>query len=104
MTIRIEHLEFEAIIGVLDSERDRAQRVRIDIEAAYDYRPPHYLDYAQMVARVKEHIIVQKYSLLEEALEGLHTLLTETFPSIQTLHIAITKPDILPDCTVSLRF
>jgi len=102
MIIRIEDLTFDAIIGVLDFERDRTQRVRLDITATYDYQPPDYLDYAQMVTTAKEHIIAQKYELLEEALSGLNATLTETFPLIQTLHITIAKPDILPDCVVSL--
>jgi len=55
-----------------------------------------------MVSVAKEHIITRKYELLEDALAGLHATLTETFPLIQTLHIAIAKPDILPDCVVSL--
>ncbi len=102
MTIRIEHLEFDAIIGLLDFERDRPQRVRIDVAATYDYHPGTYLDYAEMVEAIKTHITQQKYKLLEEALEGLHTTLTNTFPAIETLHVTIAKPDILPDCVVSL--
>jgi len=102
MTIRIERLEFDAIIGVLDFERERTQRVRLDITATYDYQPPDYLDYAQMVSVAREHIITRKYELLEEALEGLRETLIQTFPAIETLHITIAKPDILPDCVVSL--
>ena len=102
MTIHIEHLEFDAIIGLLDFERDRPQRVRIDVTATYNYQPGTYLDYAKMVETIKTHITQQKYELLEEALQGLHATLTATFPAIETLHITIAKPDILPDCVVSL--
>ena len=102
MKIHIRDLEFEAIIGLLDHERDRTQRVRLDIEATYDYRPPEYLDYAQMVETAQAHIIEHKYTLLEEALHGLHTTLLETFPQIESLDITIAKPDILPDCVVRL--
>jgi len=102
MTIQIEQLQFDAIIGVLDFERDRPQRVRIDLKAIYDYQPGKYLDYAEMVEAIKIHIITQKYALLEEALEGLNATLLATFPAIETLHITIAKPDILPDCIVSL--
>ncbi len=103
MTIRIEHLEFDAIIGLLDFERDRPQRVRIDLTATYDYQPGTYLDYAKMVEAIKAHIIEQKYELLEEALEGLHTILRTAFPPIDTLEITIAKPDILSDCVVALN-
>jgi len=103
MTIHIQHLEFDAIIGLHDFERDRTQRVHLDIEATYDYQPPAFLDYAQMVEIAKKHIIEQKYELLEEALHGLRNTLLETFPQIKSLDITIAKPDILPDCVVSLR-
>ena len=102
MTIRIDDLEFDAIIGLLDFERDRTQRVRLNIEATYDYQPPMFLDYAQMVEVAKKHIIDKKYELLEEALHGLHDTFLEAFPQIETLKITMTKPDILPDCVVSL--
>ena len=102
MTIRIEQLEFDAIIGLLDFERDRPQHVRIDVTATYDYQPGSYLDYAEMVEVIKANITQQKYELLEEALEGLHGTLTKAFPAIETLNITIAKPDILPDCVVSL--
>ncbi len=102
MTITIERLEFDAIIGLLDFERDRPQRVRVDLTATYEYQLRKYLDYAEMVERVKNHIIEQEYELLEEALEGLHTSLIAAFPAIETLHITIAKPDILPDTIVSL--
>ena len=102
MTIRIERLEFDAIIGILDFERTRPQRVRVDVTATYTYQPGDYLDYADMVTTIKTHIIDRQYKLIEEALEGLQTTLRNTFPAIKTLQITITKPDILPDCTVSI--
>jgi dihydroneopterin aldolase len=102
MTIRIQSLEFDAIIGLLDHERDRAQRVRIDATITYDYTPPDFLDYARIVEEIKHHIIQTKYELLEEALLGLRTLLLSNHPAITALELTITKPDILPDCTVSM--
>ena len=37
MTIHIEALSFDVIIGLLDFERVTPQRVIIDIEASYSY-------------------------------------------------------------------
>ena len=102
MTIRIQALEFDAIIGLLDHERDHTQRVRIDATITYDYTPPAYLDYLQIVKEIKHHITQTKYELLEEALLGLRTLLLSNHPAIATLELTIAKPDILPDCTVSM--
>ncbi len=100
MTIEIKDLEFDAIIGLLDFERDRKQRVRLDIVIEYDYIPPNYLDYAKVVELSKKHIKEQKYKLLEDALTGLEEILKKKFPSLDQLHITISKPDILPDCVV----
>jgi len=102
MTIRIQNLEFDAIIGILDFERDRAQKVRLNITIDYDYSPPDYLDYAKVVELSKNHIIEKKYELLEEALEGLQEVLARSFPDIDKLNITISKPNILPDCVVSI--
>ncbi len=102
MKIEINDLEFEAIIGILDQERDRAQRVVLNITIQYDYTPPNYLDYAKVAEVSKSHILEQKYELLEDALEGLQKTLVANFPEINMLNISISKPDILPDCVVTL--
>ena len=44
MTIHIESLTFETIIGLLDFEKERPQRVIIDLRASYDYEK-EYLDH-----------------------------------------------------------
>jgi dihydroneopterin aldolase len=102
MTIRIQSLEFDAIIGVLDHERDRTQRVRIDATITYDYAPPAYLDYARIVEEIKTHITQHKYALLEEALIGTREMLLHNHPAITAINLSIAKPDILPDCVVSM--
>jgi len=102
MTIHIEALTFDVIIGLLDFERDRPQRVIIDLEASYDYKDDAFLDYAEMVLLIKDELKVKRYKLLENALLGLKKLLCTTYPQLQTLVLKISKPDILPECNVSL--
>lgn len=102
MTIHIERLEFDVIIGLLDFERDRAQRVVIDLEASYDYKDADFIDYADMVLLIQEELNEKRYTLLEEALLGIKTLLYATYPHIRTLRLKISKPDILPQCSVAL--
>jgi 7,8-dihydroneopterin aldolase/epimerase/oxygenase len=101
MTIRIDALAFEAVIGILDFERTRAQRVEIDAVIEYDYRGD-YLDYAAVADLIKRVVTEGAFGLIEEALETLHIRLMESFPLIETLTLTISKPDILPDCRVSL--
>lgn len=102
MTIHIESLSFDAIIGLLDSEREKEQRVIVDIEANYAYEEGVFIDYAEMATVVQEEIKTGRYELLEEALLGLKKRLFETYPKLERMKIKISKPDILPNCRVAL--
>lgn len=102
MTIHIEDLTFDVIIGLLDFERDKPQRVIINLEASYDYSDDQFIDYADIVLLVKDKLKVERYTLLENALLGIKEILHTTYPHIETLSIKISKPDIITECTVSL--
>jgi len=102
MTIHIEDLTFDVIIGLLDFERDRPQRIIINLEASYEYKDGQFIDYADMVLLLQNELKEKRYELLENALLGLKELLSTTYPQLQTLFLKISKPDILPQCTVSL--
>ena len=101
MTIHIESLTFETIIGLLDFERERPQRVVIDLRASYDYEK-EYLDYAQIVILIQDELKTKKYELLEDALLGVKNTILNTYPQIKTLWLKIAKPDIIPECSVAL--
>ena len=102
MQIHIEALTFNTIIGLLDFERDRPQRVVIDLEATYNYKNGDFIDYAAMVAFIQSELNEKKYTLLEEALLGIKNKLSTNYSQLQTLQVKISKPDILPNCTVAL--
>ena len=102
MRIHIDALTFDVIIGLLDFERDRPQRVIIDLEASYDYRNENFIDYADMVFLIKTELQTKKYELLEEALLGIKQKLYTAYPQLQSLKLKIAKPDILPECSVAL--
>ena len=102
MNIHIEDLTFDVIIGLLDFERDKPQRIIINLEASYDYSDDQFIDYADIVLLIKDKLKAERYTLLENALLGIKEILHTTYPHIETLSIKISKPDILSDCTVSL--
>jgi dihydroneopterin aldolase len=102
MTIHIEDLIFDVIIGLLDFERDKPQCVIINLEASYDYSDNKFIDYADMVLLIQNELKEKRYELLENALIGIQKLLYTSYPQLQTLFLKISKPDILPQCTVSL--
>jgi dihydroneopterin aldolase len=101
MKINIKGLEFETIIGILDFERTQMQRVRINCTIDYDYGT-EFLDYSLVVVHLKEQMKAKQFELIEEALLSLKSSLKEEFPLIKRLFLEISKPDILPDCEVSL--
>ena len=101
MTIEIEDLNFKCIIGLLDFERHTPQEVNINLSLDYDYKD-EFINYADLAQLIQEHLQEKKYKLLEEALENLFNLISQKFPLTQKLHLKVTKPDILPNCRVSV--
>lgn len=102
MTIHIDTLEFDVIIGLLDFERDRPQRVIIDLEASYDYSNENFVNYADVVSLIQQELKEKRYELLEEALLGLKNRINTSYPQLKTLQLKIAKPDILKECSVAL--
>ena len=102
MTIHIEALTFNVIIGLLDFERDKPQKVIIDMEATYDYINEEFIDYADIVLLIQNELKEKRYELLEVALIGVKSVLCSTYPQLKTLFLKIAKPDILSECSVAL--
>lgn len=102
MTIHIEALTFDVIIGLLDFERDKPQKVIIDLEASYAYTENEFIDYADMVLLIQNELKEKRYTLLEDALLGVKNSIMTTYPKIKSLSLKIAKPDILPECSVAL--
>jgi dihydroneopterin aldolase len=102
MTIHIEALTFEVIIGLLDFEREKPQRIRVDASFHYTYNNEQFIDYATIVEEIQTHMHQNKYALLEEALLGLEKQLLALYPTIEQLQLKITKLDIFPNCCVAL--
>ncbi len=102
MTIHIDALTFDVIIGLLDFERDRPQKVVIDLQATYVYSDDKFIDYADIVVLIRTLLQEKRYQLLENALLGLKEILHTTYPKINTLSLKIAKPDILTGCSVAL--
>ncbi len=101
MTIYVEDLKFQTIIGILDFERQNVQNVIINLEIEYNYQK-EFINYADVVELIKSRMIEEKFLLIEDALKNLSKSLKQEFKEINTLHLKITKPSILPDCKVSV--
>ena len=101
MIIHIEDLKFQAIIGILDFERDKEQDIIVNLRIEYKYEN-EFINYAEVVELIKSYTQKSQFSLIEDALCSLSTKLKKTFPLIKSINLKITKPSILPDAMVSV--
>ena len=103
MTILIENLTFETIIGILDFERITPQKISIDCTINYHYRSTIFINYADVSTLIEETMHNQKFELIETALETLSVVLHKSFPLIDELTLTLRKPNILQNCTVGVQ-
>lgn len=103
MKIVIENLEFYAIIGILKSERELAQKVIINLSIDYDF-DKKFIDYAEVVKFIEKFMKNEKFYLIEDALLSLSQNLKYKYPQIKHLKLSIKKPQILQNCTVAVEF
>ena len=102
MTIHIEELSFECIIGILNFERVTPQRVIINLTINYNYQENNFINYADVISSIETQMIEKKYQLLETAIDEVGKYLLTTYPHIKSLNLKITKPDIISNAKVSL--
>lgn len=101
MTIHIEDLKFQSIIGILDFERVTEQDIIINATIEYDYKDD-FINYAEVAELIISNMQKSKFLLIEDALLSLQEKLKEKFSLINILNLKITKPSIMPNCRVSV--
>lgn len=102
MIINIKDLEIYAIIGILDFERVSEQKIVIDIKISYNYTNNNFINYADISNLAEKIIIKNKFLLIEDALLNLKKEIINIYPRIEELEIEIKKPNIMPNCVVSI--
>ena len=100
--IEISNLEFSTIIGILDFEREKPQKVRVDCKIKYK-KEDDFIDYAKVAEFIKSNMIEKKYKLIEDALDDISSTLVKNYPQIKRIKLKVTKPDILKECEVSVK-
>ncbi|MGP1579706.1 MAG: dihydroneopterin aldolase [Wolinella sp.] len=99
MTLIIENLRVQAIIGIDTKERQQPQRILIDGRFSYDFNGIH-TDYVALKELILAHIAESHFGLIEEALFDLHEVIKKKFDEFKEIELTIRKPDILSDCVV----
>lgn len=102
MKIEISNLTFKCIIGILDFERIKKQKVVINLSFEYNFSNDDFINYATVAELVEKTMKKEKFLLLEDAILHLKTLLNNSY-NISNLKIKISKPNILKNCVVSLE-
>ena len=105
MKIHIENLSFNCIIGILDLERIKKQKVIVNLSFKYDYKEDSFVNYAEVALLVEKTMKEKEFMLLEEAILFIEELLYKTYKNqnLNSLLLKITKPNILKNCIVSLE-
>ena len=102
MTIHIDELTIDTIIGILDFERKLKQKVVIETKINYFYTENNFINYALVIDDIENALNKNKYELLEDALNDISRVLFENYSQIESLYLKIAKPDIIKNATVSV--
>ncbi len=102
MKIEISNLTFKCIIGILDFERIKKQKIIINLSFEYEFLKDSFINYAEVSELLEKTMKKQKFLLLEDAIVYLENLLNNSY-NINNLKIKISKPNILKNCVVSLE-
>jgi len=104
LKVNIENLTFDCIIGILESERENEQRVIVNLSFQYlfDDITKEFIDYSKVALSVEKSMKEEKFLLIEDAILFLRKKLKNEY-ELKNLWIKITKPDIMPNCIVSVE-
>lgn len=104
MLICIKDLSFEAIIGILPEEMEKAQKIKLSAKIKYNYADPSiYIDYVKITNIIMSCVKTKHYGLLEEALKDIAITCFKYFKEIKTISLYIEKLDILKNCRVGIK-
>lgn len=101
MKVEIKDLSFKCIIGILDFERVKKQKVVVNLSFEYEFKQDFFIDYSEISSFVEKQMKKKKFLLIEDAIIFLQTKLYKLY-KINNLNITISKPTILKNCIVSV--
>ncbi|GAA7864526.1 dihydroneopterin aldolase [Helicobacter pylori] len=99
--IHIHNLVFEAILGILEFERLKPQKISVDLDLFYTQLPNKaYLDYIKIQELIQKMMQENQYFLIEDALKDLSHALKTRYSAISELYLKISKLEISPNSQV----
>ncbi|WRF56366.1 dihydroneopterin aldolase [Helicobacter pylori] len=99
--VHIHNLVFETILGILEFERLKPQKISVDLDLFYTQLPSKaYLDYMEIQELIQKMMQEKQYLLIEDALKDLSHALKTRYSAISELYLKISKLEISPNSQV----
>ncbi|MGL2591205.1 FolB domain-containing protein [Helicobacter pylori] len=99
--VHIHHLVFETILGILEFERLKPQKISVNVDLFYTELPNKaYLDYMEIQEIIQNTMREKQYLLIEDALKDLSQILKTRYKEITELFLKISKLEISPNSQV----
>ncbi|WQX50620.1 FolB domain-containing protein [Helicobacter pylori] len=99
--VHIHNLVFEAILGILEFERLKPQKISVNLDLFYTQLPNKaYLDYIKIQEIIQNTMREKQYLLIEDALKDLSQILKTCYSGISELYLKISKLEISPNSQV----
>ncbi|WP_121070190.1 FolB domain-containing protein [Helicobacter pylori] len=99
--VHIHHFVFETILGILEFERLKPQKISVDLDLFYTQLPSKaYLDYIEIQELIEKMMQEKQYLLIEDALKDLSHILKTRYNEISELYLKISKLEISPNSQV----
>ncbi|WQW57971.1 FolB domain-containing protein [Helicobacter pylori] len=99
--VHIHNFVFETILGILEFERLKPQKISVDLDLFYTQLPNKaYLDYMEIQEIIQNTMREKQYLLIEDALKDLSQILKTRYKEITELFLKISKLEISPNSQV----
>ncbi|MGL2842267.1 dihydroneopterin aldolase [Helicobacter pylori] len=99
--VHIHNLVFETILGILEFERLKPQKISVNLDLFYTQLPNKaYLDYMEIQELIQKMMQEKQYLLIEDALKDLSHVLKTRYSEISELFLKISKLEISPNSQV----
>ncbi|MGN8448067.1 dihydroneopterin aldolase [Helicobacter pylori] len=99
--VHIHNLVFETILGILEFERLKPQKISVNLDLFYTELPNKaYLDYMEIQEIIQNTMQEKQYLLIEDALKDLSHVLKTHYKEITELYLKISKLEISPNSQV----
>lgn len=95
----VKDYEFDTIIGMLEFERIKAQKVRINASFTSD----GFIDYVEFINFIENFYNQEKFKSVEESVQKSAKALKNKFTNLLTLNLEILKLEIVKNAYVGAK-